>query len=104
MLHARTNAAIAVASFVAVAVSAGAAAAQEVLKLGLIQSMTGAFNTTGKAAVNGALLYLKQHGDTVAGRKIQVILKDDATAPDAAKRLAQELIVNDKIAILGVGI
>src|SRR5260370_31575946 len=39
---------------------AGAAAAQEVLKLGLIQSMTGAFNTSGKAAVNGALLYLPQ--------------------------------------------
>ena len=74
------------------------------LKLGLIQSLTGAFNTTGKAAVNGALLYLKQHGDTVAGRKIQLVIKDDATAPDAAKRLAQELIVNEKIAILGAGI
>jgi branched-chain amino acid transport system substrate-binding protein len=75
-----------------------------VLKLGLIQSLTGAFNTTGKATVNGALLYLKQHGDTVAGRKIQIITKDDATAPDAAKRLAQDLIVNEKIAVMGVGI
>src|SRR5262249_5623274 len=52
----------------------------------------------------GAQLYLQQHGDTVAGRKIQLIIKDDATAPDAAKRLAQELIVNDKVAILGAGI
>ena len=60
--------------------------------------MTGAFNTAGKAVVNGALLYLKQHGDTVAGRKIQVIVRDDATTPDAAKRLAQELIVNEKVA------
>src|SRR5271170_2217614 len=104
MLHARTNAAIAVASLAALAASAGAVTAQELLKLGLIQSMTGAFNTTGKAVVNGALLYLKQHGDTVAGRKIQVVLKDDAAAPDAAKRLAQELIVNEKVAILGAGI
>ena len=80
------------------------AGAQQVLKLGLIKSMTGAFNATGKAAVNGALLYLKQHGDTVAGRKIQVIVRDDATAPDVAKRLAQELIVKDKAAILGVGV
>jgi branched-chain amino acid transport system substrate-binding protein len=95
---------IAMAAGVAFLATCDAAGAQQVLKLGLIQSMTGAFNATGKAAVNGALLYLKQHGDTVAGRKIQVIVKDDATTPDAAKRLAQELIVKDKVAILGVGI
>jgi branched-chain amino acid transport system substrate-binding protein len=83
---------------------AGGAAAQETLKIGLVQSMTGAFNTVGKAAVNGARLYVQQHGDTVAGRKIQLIVKDDATAPDTAKRLAQELIVNDKVAIIGAGI
>jgi branched-chain amino acid transport system substrate-binding protein len=85
-------------------IEATAASAQETIKIGLIQSMTGAFNTSGKATVNGALLYLQQHGDTVAGRKIQVVVKDDATTPDNAKRLAQELIVNDKVAILGAGI
>ena len=52
----------------ALAAAAGAAGAQDVLKLGLVQSMTGALNTTGKAVVNGALLYLKQHGDMVAAR------------------------------------
>jgi branched-chain amino acid transport system substrate-binding protein len=104
MLPAGTSAAIALASLVALAALPSAAAAQEVLKLGLIQSMTGAFNTTGKAAVNGAQIYLKQHGDTVAGRKIQLVIKDDAAAPDAAKRLAQDLIVNEKVGILGVGI
>src|SRR5258707_15248188 len=104
MLRTITGAAAVVASLVALAAFAGAAAAQEVLKLGLIQSMTGAFNTAGKAAVNGALLYLRQHGDIVAGRKIQVIIKDDATTPDAAKRLAQELIVNEKVSILAIGI
>jgi branched-chain amino acid transport system substrate-binding protein len=98
------GAAITAASFVAYAPSTGTAMAQQVLKLGFIQSMTGAFNTTGKAAVNGAELYLRQHGDTVAGRKIQIIVKDDATSPDAAKRLAQELIVNEKVAIIGSGI
>jgi branched-chain amino acid transport system substrate-binding protein len=102
MLHART--AVVIASLAGIGVAPGPAHAQEVLKLGLIQSLTGAFNTTGKAAVNGALLYLKQHGDAVAGRKIQIITKDDATAPDAAKRLAQDLIVNEKIAVMGVGI
>jgi branched-chain amino acid transport system substrate-binding protein len=80
------------------------AAAQEPLKIGLVQSMTGPFNTVGKAAVNGARLYVQQHGDVVAGRKIQFILRDDTTAPDAAKRLAQELIVNDKVSIIGAGI
>src|SRR3979411_524219 len=40
---------------------------------------------------------MQQHGDTVAGRKIEVILKDDAAVPDNTKRLAQELIVNDKV-------
>jgi branched-chain amino acid transport system substrate-binding protein len=104
MLRTMIGAAVVVASLAALAASGGTAAAQEVLKLGLIQSMTGAFNTAGKAAVNGAFLYLRQHGDTVAGRKIQLIIKDDATTPDAAKRIAQELIVNDKVAILGVGI
>src|SRR6202795_1323859 len=82
----------------------GGAGAQETLKIGLVQSMTGAFNTVGQAAVNGARLYVQQHGDTVAGRRIQLIVKDDSTAPDQAKRLAQELIVNDKVAIIGAGI
>jgi branched-chain amino acid transport system substrate-binding protein len=82
------------------------AAAQEhsVVKIGLIQSMTGPLNTIGKAVVGGARLYMQQHGDTAAGRKIQLIVKDDATSPEVAKRLAQDMIVNDKVAILGVGI
>ena len=86
------------------ALSIGTAGAQETVKIGLVQSMTGAFNTVGKAAVNGARLYMQQHGDTVAGKKIELIVKDDGSVPDVGKRLAQELIVNDKIAILGAGI
>jgi branched-chain amino acid transport system substrate-binding protein len=92
---------VAVSALVA---SGGAAAGQEVLKLGLIEPRTGIFSTGGKAIVNGALLYLKQRGDIVAGRKIQVIVKDDMSAPDTAKRRAQELIVNDRVAILGAGV
>jgi branched-chain amino acid transport system substrate-binding protein len=92
------------AAFALAALWVGTAAAQEPLKIGLIQSLTGAFNTVGKAVVNGARLYVQQHGDTVAGRKIQLIVRDDGTMPDAAKRLAQDLIVNDKVAIIGAGI
>ena len=46
-------------------------------------------------------LYVKQHGDTVAGKKIEFIRKDTGgIAPDVAKRLAQELVVRDKVDIL----
>jgi len=86
----------------------GGASAQEPIKepikIGLIQSLTGPFNMVGKAAVDGARLYVQQHGDTVAGHRIELIIKDDGTAPDRAKRIAQELIVNDKVAIIGAGI
>jgi branched-chain amino acid transport system substrate-binding protein len=88
----------------ALALSVSAAAAQTPLKIGLVHSLTGGFSTVGRAAVNGARLYVQQHGDTVAGRRIQLIIKDDGTSPEAAKRLAQELIVNDKVEIMGVGI
>jgi branched-chain amino acid transport system substrate-binding protein len=86
------------------AVVASEARAQEVVKIGLVQSMTGAFNTVGRAAVNGARLYIQEHGDSVAGKKIELIVKDDTSVPDIGKRLAQDLIVNDKVAILGGGI
>jgi branched-chain amino acid transport system substrate-binding protein len=76
---------------------------QDVVKIGLIQSMTGPFSTVGKAVVDGARLYMQQHGDAVGGRKIQLFVRDDTASPEIAKRLAQEMIVNDKVAILGVG-
>jgi branched-chain amino acid transport system substrate-binding protein len=91
-------------SVAAIALCAGTAFAQQPLKIGLVQSMTGAFNTVGQGAVNGARLYIQQHGDVVAGRKIQLVVKDDATSPDQGKRLAQELIVNEKVGIIGSGI
>jgi len=84
--------------------AAGETRAQETVKIGLVQSMTGPFNTVGKAAVNGARLYMQEHGDSVAGKKIELIVKDDGSVPDVGKRLAQDLIVTDKISILGGGI
>jgi branched-chain amino acid transport system substrate-binding protein len=82
----------------------GGAGAQAPVKIGLIQSLTGSFNTVGKAVVDGAHLYVHQHGDVVAGRRILLVVRDDATAPDQAKRIAQEMIVKDKVAIIGAGI
>jgi len=80
------------------------AAAEDTVKVGLVHSMTGVLAPVGKQIMAGVRLYMAEHGDTVAGRKVEVILKDDTTLPDVAKRLAQELIVNERVHILGVGI
>ncbi len=79
--------------------SVGAAHAQQALKVGLIMSFTGQFTDPATQMDNGIKLYMKQHGDTVAGRKLTLIRKDTAGAPDAAKRLAQELVVRDQVDI-----
>jgi branched-chain amino acid transport system substrate-binding protein len=63
------------------------------VKIGLIVPMTGGQASTGRQIDNAVKLYMEQNGDTVAGKKIVVILKDDAAVPDNTKRLAQELIV-----------
>jgi branched-chain amino acid transport system substrate-binding protein len=84
---------------IAFAVSfAAAAAAQEVVKIGLILPMTGQQASTGKQIAAAAQLYMAQNGTAVAGKKIELIIKDDGAIPDNTKRLAQELIVNDKVA------
>jgi len=85
---------------VAVGLAAPAAHAQETVKIGLILPMTGQQASTGKQVDAAVKLFLAQKGNMVAGKKIEVILKDDTGVPDVAKRLAQELVVNDKVAIL----
>jgi branched-chain amino acid transport system substrate-binding protein len=74
--------------------------AQPMVKVGLLLTYTGPFTEPGAQMDHGIDLYVKEHGDVVAGKKIQLIRKDTAGAPDAAKRLAQELIVNDNVDIL----
>ncbi|WP_167752780.1 ABC transporter substrate-binding protein [Pusillimonas caeni] len=75
--------------------------AAEPFKIGLILPMTGPFASTGKQIDAATRLYVQQHGDTVAGRKIQIILKDDTgLAPEVTKRLAQELVVQEKVNVL----
>src|SRR6187455_2143006 len=77
------------------------AAAQQTVKIGLIMPYSGQFADTATQMDNAIKLYVKEHGDTVAGRKIEVIRKDvGGMAPDVAKRLAQELVVRDKVDIL----
>src|SRR5437867_3620977 len=77
------------------------ALAQPTVKIGLIMPYSGQFADTAAQMDNAIKLYLKQNGDTVAGKKIEIIRKDTGgVAPDVAKRLAQELIVRDQVDIL----
>jgi branched-chain amino acid transport system substrate-binding protein len=81
------------------------AAAEDILKIGLIVPLTGGQASTGKQLANAVKLYMSENGDTVAGRKIEVIVRDDGAVPENTKRIAQELIVNDKVGIIaGFGI
>jgi branched-chain amino acid transport system substrate-binding protein len=84
--------------------AAGHASAQDTIKIGIVQSLTGQLTAVGKQVMGGINLYVQQHGNTVAGKKIELVVKDDTTVPDVAKRLAQELIVNDKVKVLTTGI
>ena len=68
---------------------AGTAMAQDnTFKIGLIAPLTGPFASTGKQLEAAARLYIAQNGDTIAGRKVQLIVKDDTGVPDVTKALA----------------
>lgn len=76
------------------------------IKIGLILPMTGPFASTGRQISAACRLYMQRNGDTVAGRKIELILKDDTgLAPETTKRIAQEMVVQDKVtALAGFGL
>ena len=89
----------------AAACGVGSWAQSDTVRIGLILPMTGQQASTGRQINAAVKLWMAQHGDKVAGKKVEVILKDDAAVPDTTKRLAQELVVNDKVAVLaGFGI
>jgi len=79
----------------------GSAGAQDSIKIGIINPYSGQFADTAAQMDNAIKLYVKQHGDVVAGKKIELIRKDTGgVAPDIAKRLAQELVVRDHVDLL----
>lgn len=80
--------------------AAGSAQAQEAVKIGLILPMTGPFASTGRQVEAGVRAYMALHGDTVAGKKIELVLRDDAGTADQTRRIAQELVVNDGVSML----
>lgn len=77
------------------------ALAADPLKIGFVLPMSGPFAAYGKQIEHGARLYLKEHKDTIAGRKVEILVKDDTgVAPEISKRAAQELLVKDRVDIL----
>jgi len=101
----RINSVLPAVAAAALIVGAGAASAEDTVKIGLIVPLTGGQASTGKQIDNAIKMYQQQNGATVGGKKVEVIVKDDAAVPDNTKRLAQELIVNDKVNIIaGFGV
>lgn len=85
--------------------AAGTARAQEPFKIGLILPMTGPSQSTGKQINAAVKLFVQQNGDMVAGRRVQVILRDDAGVADTTRRVAQELVVKEHVnALAGFGL
>ena len=93
---------VAIASAVGALVATSASA--EDVKVGVVLPLTGGLSAVGKQVQAGVKMYMDKNGATVGGKKIDLIIKDDGGVPDNSKRLAQELIVNEKVAIIGSGL
>ncbi len=92
-------------ALLALATATASAQAKPPFKIALILPMTGPFQSTGVQANDAAKLFAKQYGLAVAGRKVQIILRDDASSPANSRRIAQELVVQDHINVMvGFGI
>ncbi len=93
--------AIATLALASIGATSAVHAAGEPLRIGVIATYSGPYADYGRQFDAGIALYLKEHGGKIAGRPVEIIKKDTAgPAPDAAKRIAQELIVRDKVQIL----
>jgi branched-chain amino acid transport system substrate-binding protein len=91
----------AIAALLTYALLSSPALAQATVKVGVIAEFSGPFAAYGQQIEAGMKAYMKQHGDTVAGKKVELIIRDTGgPAPDVAKRFAQELITRDKVQFL----
>ncbi len=99
LTHRRRFLATSAAAAIAVC-SAGPVRAADAFRIGLIAPLTGPFASTGKQLEAAARLYIARHGDAVAGRQVELIVKDDGGNAEVTKRLAQELIIGDKVQVI----
>lgn len=91
------------AAGLAVAALAGTtalASAQDVVKVGVVLPMTGSFQSNGRQMQAAIRTYVAVHGDMAGGRKVELIVKDDASTAEQALRVSQELVTKDRVAIL----
>jgi branched-chain amino acid transport system substrate-binding protein len=89
----------------ALAIAPSVLAQGDTVKIGLILPMTGQQASTGRQIEAAVKLWQKQNGTKAGGKTVEIILKDDAAVPDTTRRLAQELVVNDKVTVLaGFGV
>jgi len=94
-----------IAASVALALSSAVHAdGQDTVRVALVMPMTGSLAAAGQQVVAGARLYMAENGNSVAGKKIELIVKDDGSSFDVGRRLIQESIVNDRVDILGGGL
>src|SRR5271156_6154130 len=82
-------------------VAAASAQAQETIKIGIVGPFTGPFATTGEGFKQGIAAFTALRGTVVGNRKVEIIFRDTVGDPAAAKRLTEELVVKDRVAILG---
>lgn len=93
--------ALSVLSFTVFLVASPIAQSQESIKIGFVGPYTGPFAVAGQSFRQGVESYMALKGDTVAGKKVEIIYRDSAGAdPTLAKRLAEELVVKDKVNML----
>src|ERR1700733_6694656 len=93
------------AASAAIGLCAGRVRAEDILKMGVSLPLTGAgFNAVGRQLASALKLYVAQHGDVVAGRKLEITVRDDGGVADNARRIVQEMIVNEKVGLIGIGI
>jgi branched-chain amino acid transport system substrate-binding protein len=85
------------------AATVGSAAAQNDIKVGMVMPLTGTLASAGRQVVAGARLYMTEHGSLVAGKHIELVVKDDNTSVEVGKRLIQESIISDKVNFIGGG-
>lgn len=91
---------IASAAAIAALSATASSFAADTVKIGLILPMTGPFASTGRQVEAGVRAYMALNGDTAGGKKVEIVLRDDAGTADQTRRIAQELIVNDKVSML----
>jgi branched-chain amino acid transport system substrate-binding protein len=83
-----------------VALTAGAAQAQDKIKIGVLATLEGALTTLGEDAIRGMEVAMKQAGAKAGGKTIEVITFPTNASPDSAIRGARKLVEQDKVDIL----